>query len=111
MKITNQNLIPFLVILGGSVLLLISFGIRHSFGLYLLPISSYLNTGREVFGFAAALQVLMIGIGSPLFGALSDKYGSGKTALLGIILVIIGLFWTSNVETSFDIICSQMLFL
>jgi MFS family permease len=109
-KSINQNLIPILVILGGGVLLLISFGIRHSFGLYLLPISSYLNTGREVFGFAAALQVLMIGIGSPIFGALSDKFGSGKASLLGIILVILGLIWMSNVGSSFDIIGSQFLF-
>ena len=106
----NQNFIPLMVILGGSVLLLISFGIRHSFGLYLLPISNYLGTGREVFGFAAALQVLMIGVGSPIFGAISDKYGSGKAALLGIILVIIGLAWMVNVQTSFDIIGSQFIF-
>ena len=109
-NLKNENLVPLLVIIGGSVLLLISFGIRHSSGLYLLPISNYLNTGREVFGFAAALQVLMIGIGSPIFGALSDKYGSGKASLLGIILVIIGLAWMSNVNSSFDIIGSQFLF-
>ena len=106
----KQNLIPLLVIIGGSVLLLISFGIRHSFGLYLLPVSNYLNTGRELFGFAAALQVLMIGIGSPLFGALSDKYGSGKASLLGITLVILGLAWMANIETSFDTIGSHFLF-
>ena len=107
---TKQNLIPLFVIVGGSVLLLISFGIRHSMGLYLLPISNYLNTGRELFGFAAALQVLMVGIGSPLFGALSDKYGSGRASLLGIIFVIIGLAWMSYVNSSFDIIGSQALF-
>ena len=90
--------------------MLISFGIRHSFGLYLLPISNYLNTGREVFGFAAALQVLMIGVGSPLFGALSDKFGSGKASLLGIIIAILGLAWMVNVQTPFDIIGSQFLF-
>lgn len=107
---TKQNLIPLFVIVGGSVLLLISFGIRHSMGLYLLPISNYLNTGRELYGFAAALQVLMIGVGSPLFGALSDKYGSGRASLLGIIFVILGLAWMSNVNSSFDIIGSQALF-
>ena len=106
----KQNLIPLFVIVGGSVLLLISFGIRHSMGLYLLPISNYLNTGRELFGFAAALQVLMVGVGSPLFGALSDKYGSGRASLLGIIFVILGLAWMSNVNSSFDIIGSQALF-
>ena len=106
----KQNLIPLLVIVGGSVLLLISFGIRHSMGLYLLPISNYLNTGRELFGFAAALQVLMVGVGSPIFGALSDKYGSGRASLLGIIFVILGLVWMSYVNSSFDIIGSQALF-
>ena len=106
----KQNLIPLFVIVGGSVLLLISFGIRHSMGLYLLPISNYLNTGRELFGFAAALQVLMVGIGSPLFGALSDKYGSGRASLLGIFFVILGLAWMSYVNSSFDIIGSQALF-
>ena len=109
-KTFNNNLIPLFVIVGGSVLLLISFWIRHSFGLYLLPISDHLNAGREVFGFAAAMQVLMIGIGSPIFGALSDKYGSGKASMLGIVLVILGLAWMSNVQTSFDIIASQTLF-
>ena len=106
----KQNLIPLFVIVGGSVLLLISFGIRHSMGLYLLPISNYLNTGRELFGFAAALQVLMVGVGSPLFGALSDKYGSGRASLLGITFVILGLVWMSYVNSSFDIIGSQALF-
>jgi len=105
----DQKLIPIFVIIGGGALLLISFGIRHSFGLYLLPITNHLNTGREVFGFAAALQVLMIGIGSPLFGALSDKFGSGKASLLGITLVILGLAWMVNVQTSFDIIGAQAL--
>ena len=106
----KQNLIPLFVIVGGSVLLLISFGIRHSMGLYLLPISNYLNTGRELFGFAAALQVLMVGVGSPIFGALSDKYGSGRASLLGITFVILGLVWMSYVNSSFDIIGSQALF-
>ena len=110
MKISiDQKLFPIFVIIGGGALLLISFGIRHSFGLYLLPITDYLNTGREIFGFAAALQVLMIGIGSPLFGALSDKFGSGKASLLGITLVILGLAWMANVQTSFDIIGAQAL--
>ena len=93
-----------LVIIGGCILLLVSFGIRHSSGLYLIPISEHIQTGREVFGFAAALQVLMIGVGSPIFGAISVKYGSGKASLLGILLVIVGLAWMVNVQTSFDII-------
>ena len=62
MTSSSKNLIPLLVIIGGSALLLISFGLRHSFGLYLVPVSEYLNTGRELFSFDSALNVLMIGI-------------------------------------------------
>ena len=111
MTITSDNkLIPILVIIGGGALLLISFGIRHSLGLYLIPITDYLNTGRELFAFASALNVLMIGVGSPLFGALADKYGTGKASLLGIILVILSLLWMSNIQGAFSIIASQTLF-
>ena len=107
---SNKNFIPIFVILGGSALLFISFGIRHSFGMYLIPISNYLDVGREVFGFAVALQVLLIGVGSPLFGALSDKYGSGKASLLGIIMAILAMIWMSKLDSAFDIIGSQALF-
>ncbi len=107
---SNKNMIPIYVIMGGSMLLLISFGLRHSFGLYLIPISDHLNTGRELFSFATALNVLMIGIGSPLFGALSDKYGSGKASLLGILLVILSLFWMANIQGPIGIIASQTMF-
>ena len=51
----------------------------------------------------------MIGIGSPLFGALSDKFGSGKASLLGITLLILGLAWMANIQTSFDVIGAQAL--
>ena len=100
-ELNNKNLIPLLVIIGGSVLLLISFGLRHAFGLYLIPISDHLTTGRELFSFASALNVLMIGIGSPLFGALSDKYGSGKASFLGIVLVILTMLVTYGVYKYF----------
>ena len=99
-----------LVIIGGCVLLLISFGIRHTSGLYMVPISDHLNSGREVFGFAVAIQFLMIGIGSPLFGAIADKFGSSKAALYGVILLIIGLYMMSNVQSSLEIIISQAIF-
>ena len=82
-----------LVIIGGCILLLVSFGIRHSSGLYLIPISEHIQTGREVFGFAIAIQFLMIGIGSPIFGAIADKYGGHKAISLAFIFYIIGVYF------------------
>ena len=111
MKQLVKNISPAaLVIIGGCVLLLISFGIRHTSGLYMVPISDHLNSGREIFGFAVAIQFLMIGIGSPLFGAIADKFGSSKAALYGVILLIIGLYMMSNVQSSLEIIISQAIF-
>ena len=99
-----------LVIFGGSVLLLISFGIRHSSGLYLIPISDHIQTGREDFGFAIAIQFLMIGIGSPIFGAVADKYGSSVAGLYGVIFYLIGLYMMSLVEGSILLVLSQAIF-
>ena len=99
-----------LVIVGGCVLLLVSFGIRHSSGLYLIPISDHIQTGREVFGFAIAIQFLMIGIGSPIFGAIADKYGSSIAGLYGAIFFLIGLYMMSLVEGSGFLIVSQVVF-
>ena len=101
---------PLLVIVGGCVLLLVSFGIRHSSGLYLIPISDHIQTGREVFGFAIAIQFLMIGIGSPIFGAIADKYGSSIAGLYGAIFFLIGLYMLSLVEGSGLLIVSQVVF-
>lgn len=105
----NNNIILFLVVLGAFMITFISVGIQHSFGLYLIPITEYLKIGRETFGFAFALQVFASGIGAFLFGALSDKYGSGLAAFIGGIFFIIGLLWFANVESAFDIIGSQSL--
>ena len=99
-----------LVIIGGCILLLVSFGIRHSSGLYLIPISEHIQTGREVFGFAIAIQFLMIGIGSPIFGAIADKYGSSVAGLYGVIFFLIGLYMMSLVDGTFLLILSQIIF-
>ena len=63
-------------------------GITHSFGLYLIPVTEYLEVGRETFGFAFALQGFIAGAGAFIFGAISDKYGSGIASFIGAILFI-----------------------
>ena len=99
-----------LVIIGGCILLLVSFGIRHSSGLYLIPISEHIQTGREVFGFAIAIQFLMIGIGSPIFGAIADKYSSSVAGPIRSNFFLIGLYLMSLVEGSLLLIVSQVIF-
>ena len=80
-----------LVLFSASALVTISLGIRQSMGLFLGPISLDLNTGRELFSFAVALQNLLWGVSSPAFGAMADRIGGWKVASLGGLLYALGL--------------------
>ena len=105
----KQKYIFPIVLVSASIILASSLGVRHAFGLFLLPISNFLEVGRETFSLAVALNHLMIGAFSPVFGGISDKYGTGKTAFIGILLTATGLFWLASTNSSFDVIGAQTL--
>lgn len=79
------------VLLGSAVILSLSLGIRHGFGLFLSPMSVQFGWGREVFSFAIAMQNLVWGLAQPFAGALADRYGAGKVVALGGVLYVVGL--------------------
>ncbi|MFB8831525.1 MFS transporter [Azotobacter sp. CWF10] len=79
------------VLLGASLILALSLGIRHGFGLFLAPMSAEFGWGREVFAFAIALQNLIWGLAQPFAGALADRYGAARTVVVGGVLYAAGL--------------------
>jgi MFS family permease len=79
------------IIFCGGVILTLSLGIRHSFGMFMMPMISDFHWGREVFGFGIALQNLMWGLAQPITGRIADKYGAGKVILAGGALYATGL--------------------
>ena len=83
---------PIFVLIAGSILLALAFGIRHSFGIFLIPISEKNQWGREVFAMGLAFQNLMWGIWQPFTGRISDKIGAGVVVCVGSILYSLGLF-------------------
>ena len=80
-----------LMLIAGSLILAITLGVRHSFGLFLQPISMENGWGRETFAFAMALQNLVWGAAQPFAGMLSDRYGAGRVILGGAVLYVAGL--------------------
>jgi len=84
-----EGAVPALVC--GSLILLLSLGIRHGFGLFLKPVSADLGWGRETFAFAIALQNLVWGISQPVTGLLADRFGAPKLVALGAGLYAAGL--------------------
>ena len=87
----------------GSAIVLLAFGIRSSFGLFLQPMSLDLGWGREVFALAMALQNLIWGVSQPLIGMLADRYGSGRTLAAGGLLYALGVFLMATTSTPLDL--------
>jgi len=81
----------FWIMVGGSLILALSLGIRHGFGLFLPPMSAEFGWGREVFAFSIALQNLVWGLAQPFTGALADRLGAKRTIIVGGVLYAIGL--------------------
>jgi MFS family permease len=82
---------PSVVILCGGVIVTLSLGIRHAFGLFLQPISADFGWGREVFSLAIALQNLVWGASQPFTGFIADRYGAGRVLGTGAVLYVLGL--------------------
>lgn len=88
---------PRVVLLVGSLIALIALGMRHSFGLFLDPVTRALQgVDREAFGFAIALQNLVWGLAQPFAGMIADRYGSARVIVLGGALYAAGLLWASG---------------
>jgi predicted MFS family arabinose efflux permease len=87
----NMNRHAIAVLVCASIILAISLGVRHSFGLFLQPISLESGWGREVFSFAIALQNLVWGVAQPFAGMIADRLGAGRVIIAGTIVYALGL--------------------
>ncbi|MBT0964046.1 MFS transporter [Denitromonas iodatirespirans] len=82
---------PALVIVCGGLILSLALGMRHSFGLFLQPMSFDQGWGRETFAFAIALQNLLWGVAQPFTGMVADRFGAGRVVVFGALAYVAGL--------------------
>ena len=85
------NPMPWLIIAAGSLIAVFTFGPRSAMGFFQLPMLADTGWDRSTFGFAMALQNLFWGLGQPFFGALADKYGTGRVLVLSGFIYAAGL--------------------
>jgi MFS family permease len=90
---------PAVMLAAGALTLAVSLGIRHSFGLFLAPMSRDNGWTREVFAFAIALQNLVWGVAQPFAGRVADRIGAGKTILAGSVLYVGGLLLMAQAQS------------
>ncbi len=80
-----------LILFCAVLVLLLSMGIRATFGLFMQPMGLAQGFNREIFSLAFAIQNIVWGVGSILLGALADKHGAGRALVLGAVLYVLGL--------------------
>lgn len=87
------------VLLVGCLIILVSFAIRASFGVFQIPIASEFNWPRAEFSLAIAIQNLAWGFGQPIFGAIAEKIGDRKAIVFGALVYAAGLVLSSYAVT------------
>lgn len=80
---------PVLVV--GCVIMLFSFAVRASFGVFQIPVANEFGWARAEFSMAIAIQNLAWGIGQPIFGAIAEKVTDRKAIILGALVYAVGL--------------------
>jgi len=79
---------------------MLSMGIRHGFGLWLLPITAEQGWSRQTFSFAIAIQNLSWGVFGIFAGMLADRFGAFRVLVLGAVLYALGLVGMALSHTS-----------
>ncbi|MGR4867478.1 MFS transporter [Variovorax sp. LARHSF232] len=79
------------VLLCGALIVTLSMGIRHGFGLWLQPITQAQDWSRQTFSFALAVQNLSWGVMGVFAGMLADKLGAAKVLVLGAVIYALGM--------------------
>ncbi|WP_046600219.1 MFS transporter [Neorhizobium galegae] len=90
---------PWLIIVAGALIAMLTFGPRSAMGFFQLPMLHDTGWDRSTFALAMAIQNLAWGLGQPLFGALADKYGTGRVLTLSGLLYACGLILMSTAHS------------
>ena len=90
---------PVFILISCIIMVMIAYGTRQSFGLYMQPMSVDMGWGREALSVALATQNLLMGAGAAFAGALATRWGAAKTIAIGGGLYASGLFFMSQSTT------------
>ena len=88
-----QNKTALITLIAACLVVLISLGVRQTFGLFFPDFKNDLNISLTESGLAVGLQMLMWGLSGPIFGAIADKYGGHKAIMLAFIFYILGIYF------------------
>ncbi len=88
-----RNKTALITLIAACVVVLISLGIRQTFGLFFIDFKDDLGISLTEAGLSIGLQMLMWGLTGPIFGAIADKYGGHKAIALAFVFFIAGIYF------------------
>ena len=88
-----RNKTALITLLAACLVVLISLGVRQTFGLFFMDFKEDLEISLTEAGLSIGLQMLMWGLTGPIFGAIADKYGGHKAIALAFVFFIAGIYF------------------
>src|SRR6202035_1184146 len=86
------------ILIGASVMLTLSMGLRQSLGIFLQPLTRDVGISVSDFTLAIAVQNLAWGFLQPLAGAMTVRYGFRPIMMVGALLYIAGLVLMASAQ-------------
>ncbi|MDB9979882.1 MFS transporter [Candidatus Pelagibacter sp.] len=86
-----KNKTVLVTLISACTIVIISLGIRQTFGLFYFDFSVDLGITLSQFGFALGLQMFLWGAFAPWFGIITDKYGGHIAVFIGFIFYLLGI--------------------
>ncbi len=88
-----RNKTALVTLIAACLVVLISLGVRQTFGLFFMDFKEDLGISLTEAGLSIGLQMLMWGLTGPIFGAIADKYGGHKAIALAFVFFIAGIYF------------------
>ena len=86
-----KNKTVLVTLITACLIVIISLGIRQTFGMFYFDFSTDLGITLSQFGFALGLQMFLWGAFAPWFGVITDKYGGHIAVFIGFIFYLLGI--------------------
>jgi len=102
--VTGRSIWP--LILTAAAIMTITMGARQSMGLFVSPLNTATGLGIVAISFAMAVGQFTWGASQPIFGAIADRYGSGRVIVVGGILLAVGTALTPFASTQWMLLAT-----
>ena len=86
-----KNKKALVTLIAASLIVIISLGIRQTFGMFYFDFELDLEITLRQFSFAIGLQMFLWGLFGPWFGIVTDKYGGHIAVFIGFSFYLLGI--------------------